>query len=214
MSGRSLADRAALAVGRQLANPDGLGGRAVGALMRLANRGPTRALLGALDIRSEHRLLDIGCGDGVALKQSRATAWRCGIDRSPTMIESARRRLQRDIAAGRAAVKVGDMCRLPFGSGAFDRIIASNILYFCDDVPAFIAECRRVARIDARLGVYVTDRKSMAGWRFAGHATHRHFGEEDLRSEFAVAGVRDQDVDVRTLQLPGRISGLIGIVRL
>lgn len=213
MSGHSLADRVALAVGRQLANPDGLGGRVVGALMRLANRRPTRALLRALDIRSEHRLLDIGCGDGVALKKARKAALRCGIDRSNTMVDSARRRLRRDIATGRALVQVGDMSRLPFHAGAFDRILASNVLYFCKDIPAFVAECRRVARAGARLGIYVTDWESMAGWRFAGPATHRHFGEQDLRRELRTAGVAEQDLDITPLALPGRITGLIAVVR-
>lgn len=214
MTGTALADRAALAVGRQLANPAGVGGLALGAIMRLANRRPTRALLQALDIGSEHRMLDIGCGDGDALRRVRHAAWRCGIDRSSTMIESARRRLGRDIAAGRAVVQQGDMMRLPFGAAAYDRILASNMLYFCYDVPAFVEECRRVARKGARLGIYVTERESMATWRFAGPATHRHFSREDLQRELCAAGVDDRDLDLRALPLSGGMSGLIAIVRL
>nr|WP_294850556.1 class I SAM-dependent methyltransferase [uncultured Sphingomonas sp.] len=214
MIGATLTDRAALAVGRQLANPVGLGGLAVGAIMRLANRRPSRALLKALEIGSEHRLLDIGCGDGSSLHMARGAAWRCGIDRSAVMVKSARRRLRRDIAMARASVQVGDMTRLPFGPGAFDRIMASNMLYFCNDVPAFIDECRRVSRRGGRLGIYVTDRQSMANWRFAGPATHRHFCYDDLRDELYRATLRPEDVAIHPLPLPCGMSGLIAIVRL
>lgn len=209
-----MADRAALAVGRQLAHPDGLVGLALGAVMRIANRRPTRALLEALDIKSEHHVLDIGCGDGVALQAAQSAARRCGVDRSRTMVESARRRLRREIAAGRADVRVGDMSRLPYGDDTFDRIIASNMLYFCDDVAAFLAECRRVARDGGLLGVYVTDERSMAGWRFAGPATHRHFGEASLRKALRETGVEAEDLTITSIPLPGGMTGLIAIVRL
>lgn len=212
--GIGLADRAGRAIGQQLACPTGTAGRAIGQLMRVANRRPTRALLASMDIRATDRVLDVGCGDGTLLRQIGSCGWRCGIDRSPTMVAAARRQLRGLIRDGRADVREGDMVRLPFGTGAFDRIIASNVLYFCADVPAFVLECRRVARRGALLGIYVTDSSSMATWRFAQEATHRHFDAASLRRDLRAAGIADQAIEIQPLHLPGSVLGLIVTARI
>lgn len=214
MNGAALSDRIALAIGAQLANPTGMGGRLIGAVMRLANRRPTRELLKALDIKSSHHVLDVGCGDGSALAALGHAERRCGVDRSETMLEVAARRLRRPREEGRVWLRRGDMRRLPVEANGFDRIIASNLLYFCDDVPAFITECRRVARPGAVLGIYVTAADSMAGWRFAGPQTHRHFTRAQLQHELDRAGVAAADRDIMVVQLPGRIRGLVALVQL
>lgn len=202
------------AIGRQLSNPSGLGGIIAAAVMRVANRRPTRELIRALDVCSHHRVLDVGCGDGSTLASLHHAAWRSGVDRSGTMVAMASRRLRRGIRTGHVAIELGDFQHLPFASASFDRIIASNILYFCDDVPAFIDECRRIARPDAVLGIYVTAAESMAGWRFAGPQTHRHFTAVDLHQEFDRAGVAHADRDVIGVSLPGQIQGLVALVQL
>jgi ubiquinone/menaquinone biosynthesis C-methylase UbiE len=214
MSRTSFADRAAQAVGRQLSHPSGLGGRLVGTVMGIANRRPMRALIDALDIQPESRVLDVGCGNGIALAAVPETTWCCGIDRSTTMLATARKRLHRAIAKGRVDLRRGDMLALPFVPNRFDRIIASNILYFCEDVPAFVSECRRVARPEALLGIYITSARSMAKWRFAGASTHRHFTRQQLEAELQSAGVGIGDRKISSIELPGGIEGLIAVARL
>ncbi|MCL6684485.1 class I SAM-dependent methyltransferase [Sphingomonas alba] len=202
------------AVGRQLANPSGVGGRLVGAIMRVANKVPTEALVGALQIDSTHRVLDIGCGDGTALAAVPQAAYRSGLDRSATMLSIAGKALRRPLREGRASLVQGDMMNLPYEPNSFDRLLASNILYFCRDVPSFIDQCRRVARPGASLGIYVTAAESMAKWRFAGSATHRHFSRQDLESELRESGLGRADFEIDALILPGEIEGLLAVVRL
>lgn len=214
MIASTLANRAAFAFGRQLSNPSGTGGVAVAALMRVFNRRPTRALIDAVDIRPGHHVLDIGCGDGAALAAIPRDTWRYGVDQSETMLSIARRRLKRDMTDGRVRLRQGDMMALPFGEGAFDRILGSNILYFCSDVPALVRECRRVARPEAVLGFYVTSATSMAKWVFAGSRTHRQFSREQLEAELDTADVGQGELEIRQIALPGGIDGLIAIVRL
>lgn len=214
MSSQTFADRAALAAGRQLANPSGSGGFLLAVMMRVFNRRPTHALIEALDIRPGHHVLDIGCGDGMALSAVPRTTWRYGADQSETMLSIARRRLNRDLKDGRIRLRHGDMLALPFGANAFDRILASNVLYFCTDIPALVQECRRVARPEAILGIYVTSARSMANWSFAGPRTHRHFSREQLGAELEAAGVMQGEREVRQLALPGGMEGLIALVRL
>jgi SAM-dependent methyltransferase len=214
MSWPTFRDGASQAVGRQLSNPSGVGGRLVGRIMGIANRLPVRALIQALEIRNEHRVLDVGCGDGSALAAIPHAAWRCGVDRSETMLAVARRRLRGPIDQRQAELLLGDMMKLPFEAGSFDRFIAANTLYFCEDVPAFIDGCRRVALPGALLGIYVTSAASMARWRFAGPATHRHFTREQLEFELDQAKVDLRARSIRPLWLPGAIEGLIAIARL
>jgi len=202
------------AVGAQLSNPSGAGGRLIGRVMAAANRRPIKALIGALDIRPEHRVLDLGCGEGDALAALPDAEWRCGIDQSDTMLAVARRKLRRAIEQGRAEVRWGDMMELPFEGGSFDRFIAANTLYFCADVPAFVGECRRVARPGALLGIYVTAASSMAKWRFAGPATHRHFSQSQLELELERANVSSQRRSIGSIRLPAGIEGLIAVASL
>lgn len=64
------------------------------------------------------------------------------------------------------------------------------------------------------LGIYVTAAESMAKWRFAGSATHRHFSRRQLESELRASGVGPADFVVDLLILPGEIEGLLAVVRL
>jgi len=206
--------RAAIALGRQLSNPSGLSGRLLAVAMRVVNRRPTRALIDALDIRADHFVLDIGCGDGSTLQAVGRAAWMCGIDASDTMLESARQRLKTEVADGRLSIRHGDMLDLPFGPNSFDRYIASNVLYFCRDVPRLIAECRRTARPGAKLGIYVTAAETMAKWRFAGGETHRHFSQSQLDQELEAAGITNAAYAVNPIALPAGAKGLVAIVDL
>jgi ubiquinone/menaquinone biosynthesis C-methylase UbiE len=214
MSFAELFDRVAEAAGRQLAHPSGVGGRIASAVMHVANRRPTQLLFGKLDIRPNHRVLDVGCGNGAALAALPDVRWRCGVDQSQTMLEIARRRLRRNIDQGCAHLCWGDMLALPFSANSFDRIIASNVLYFCSDIPAFIDECRRVARRGALLGIYVTSAASMEKWRFAGPATHRHFSQHAIEIELEKSNVDQESRSITQLALPGGVEGLIAVVRL
>ena len=202
-------DRVGLRVGRQLAHPSGLAGRLLGRAMHLLNRVPLRRLVEALCIQPGDRVLDIGCGDGSAIALMPQSCSVVGLDQSATMMAAARRRLRRDVASGRVSLVRGDMTQLPFDADQFDRIAAANVLYFCKDVPAFLAECRRVLRPEGQLAIYVTSGDSMRRWPFAGPATHRLFGKLDLVREFEQAGITPENRRIERVPLPGGVYGLV-----
>jgi ubiquinone/menaquinone biosynthesis C-methylase UbiE len=182
--------------------------------MRVANRRPSLAVIEALGIQPSDRVLDIGCGDGSMIAAMPPTAYTCGLDSSRTMIEAARMRNQTVVASGRVSLIHGDMMELPFGRNSFDKIAASNVLYFCRDVPALIHECQRIAAPGATLVLYVTAADSMRHWGFAGHTTHRHFSSLQLEQELAHAGVGSEAFRIDRFSLPGRIEGLLARVTL
>jgi ubiquinone/menaquinone biosynthesis C-methylase UbiE len=86
-----------------------------------------------MNIRPEDRVLEIGCGHGVAatfvcqrLKGGQLTA----VDRSKKMIEAAKRRNAREIAAGKAEFILGNLEQLDLGHRRFDKIFAVRVGFF------------------------------------------------------------------------------------
>ena len=103
--------------------------------------------------------LDIGCGAGAsttALLRSGLGRRVLGVDPAPAMVRAARAH-----AAG-VSFLVGSAEALPVGSGAVGLVTAAGSMDYTD-VPAFLAEARRVLSADGALVVYDFG----FGWRSA-----------------------------------------------
>ncbi|HET8949784.1 MAG TPA: class I SAM-dependent methyltransferase [Solirubrobacteraceae bacterium] len=92
-----------------------------------------RRIVEGLALRPSDRVLEIGCGHGVAatlvcerLDGGAYTA----VDRSPKMVEAARRRNQEHVAAGRAEFLVMALEALELGERRFDVIFAARVGLF------------------------------------------------------------------------------------
>jgi len=92
-----------------------------------------RAIVDGLGIRPHDRVLEIGCGHGVAatfvcerLDGGALTA----VDRSPKMIAAAARRNARFVADGRAEFLVATLEDLDLGDRRFDKIFAVRVGLF------------------------------------------------------------------------------------
>ena len=79
------------------------------------------------------RVLEIGCGHGVAVSLvcERLTSGRItAIDRSQKMIEMATRRNREHVAAGRAVLKTAALEQADLGKERFDTVFAFNVAPF------------------------------------------------------------------------------------
>jgi ubiquinone/menaquinone biosynthesis C-methylase UbiE len=92
-----------------------------------------RSIVDQLDIRPDDRVLEIGCGHGVAatlvcerLETGRLTA----IDRSPKMIETAEHRNTAYVDAGRAEFLVARLEDMDLGERRFDKVFAVRVGLF------------------------------------------------------------------------------------
>lgn len=92
-----------------------------------------RRIVERMKIRPSDRVLEIGCGHGVAatlvcerLEDGHLTA----VDRSAKMIEAAARRNAVHIQAGRAEFVCADFENLDFGPRRFDKIFAVRVGLF------------------------------------------------------------------------------------
>jgi SAM-dependent methyltransferase len=128
----------------------------------------------ALDVAPNDRVLEVGCGHGVAaslvcerLEGGRLTA----IDRSPKMIDMAARRNAEHVAAGRAAFETVALERAGFGDERFAKVFGVHVaaLWRSEEALAVVRE-----HLAPGGGLYVINQAP--GWKKAADA--RGFAEE------------------------------------
>jgi ubiquinone/menaquinone biosynthesis C-methylase UbiE len=136
-------------MGQQARKPSGLLGQMAGHGMSWGHRSHTAWVLGYLDVQPADRVLDIGCGGGMAIKLIAKVAvdgFVAGLDHSPGMVEQARRRNAAAIRAGRVEIVLGDVVALPYDDASFDTVISVQTFYFWLDPIQSLREVRRVLR--------------------------------------------------------------------
>jgi ubiquinone/menaquinone biosynthesis C-methylase UbiE len=130
-----------------------------------------RAILEALALGPGDRLLEIGCGGGLLLREAMASgAEAIGIDHSDEMVSLARER------APGAEILLASAERLPFPAAHFTAVAMSVVFFFLPDPGSVLRECRRTMTTDGRLAVYTTSPK-LRGTPAAPEplASHSHF---------------------------------------
>jgi len=155
-----------------------------------------RAILGALALQPGDRLLDVGCGGGLLLRDASARgAAATGLDHSPDMVALARER------APGATVVEGSAEALPFADGAYTAVSMSVVFFFVDDPIRVLTEARRVLAPGGRLAVY-TSAPELRGTPAAPEpiASLGHFYTDD---ELADLARRAGFGDVRVQRDPG-----------
>jgi ubiquinone/menaquinone biosynthesis C-methylase UbiE len=92
-----------------------------------------RAIVDELDIAPGDRVLEIGCGHGVAATfvcERLDAGCLTAVDRSPKMIAAAERRNARYVEAGTAEFLVREIEDLDLGDRRFDKIFAVRVGLF------------------------------------------------------------------------------------
>ncbi len=115
-----------------------------------------------LGVAPGDRLLDLGCGFGRhAFEAARRGASVVALDAGRDEVEGVRATFGGMVDAGelatgtRAGAVQGDALHLPFADGAFDRVIASEVLEHIPDDVAAMAELARVLRPGGTMAVTV-----------------------------------------------------------
>jgi ubiquinone/menaquinone biosynthesis C-methylase UbiE len=131
---------------RQFARPTGLLGRLAGRIMAKSDA-DDRWIVDLLQVQPDDRVLDVGCGPGVALGlvAERATSGLVvGFDPSDEMLRQAASRNESAVRAGRVELKRGEVSALPYPDGFFTRACAIHTLYFWPSIEDGLRELHRV----------------------------------------------------------------------
>jgi SAM-dependent methyltransferase len=144
-------------------------------------RAVIRALLGRAGLVPAPRILDAGCGTGRNMVELSRLGRVEGVDPSPHAIEFCRRR-------GLGGVTESELEALPFEDGAFDLILASDVIEHIEDDRAALAELRRVAAPRGRLLVTVPAYQWMWSRFDDEHHHFRRYTVGRLRASMAAAG--------------------------
>ena len=125
--------------------------------------------LADMDLARLSLVLDVGCGTGVVARRLATLgsfAGRIvGIDRSPDLIETARRQAAAEGLADRIDFRVGDATALGDLKGQFDAAIAHTLVSHVDDPLAVVREIAACVRPGGLIAVFDGD---FASWTFGG----------------------------------------------
>src|SRR5688572_1063806 len=120
-----------------------------------------RWMVDCLDVGPDDRVLDVGCGPGLAVATAAALVpGGCvvGVDASPTMVRQAWRRNRHAVAQGRVEIRCADATRLPYPDASFTAAGSLNSLQFWPDPEQGLRELLRVLRPGGRVAVVLMAR--------------------------------------------------------
>jgi len=127
----------------------------IGISVHLGGLPATRRLLALCHLAEASEVLDVGCGIGVGPAYiARTHGCRVvGVDRSPRMVDWARRRAREAGVEDRVSLHVADVLDLPFEADRFDVVIAESVLAFVVDKERALAEMVRVTKPGGYVGL-------------------------------------------------------------
>ena len=119
----------------------------------------------AMGIHSVKRVLDLGCGTGVAARAiagSPAFSGQViGIDLSPFLTAEAARLAALESLAGKIEFRVGNSQDLDLPDGSFDAAIAHTLVSHVPDPLSVLKELHRVVRPGGMVGIFDGDYASL-----------------------------------------------------
>ena len=130
-------------------NPVGIGGKIMVAMMNLGHSPVARWGLRFLELTSDAKVLDCGCGVGANIKR---LLKKCpqgvvkGIDYSSVSVEKSKRVNEAAVTKGRCDVLRASVTELPFESEQFNAVTAFETVYFWPDLPQCFREVWRVLK--------------------------------------------------------------------
>ena len=186
---------------RQFAKPSGLFGKIAGRLMARRDA-DDHWVVELLELSPDDRVLDVGCGPGVALElmlPHLSSGLAAGVDPSEVMLLQAAGRNKAAVRAGKLELRLGDAGHLPFPDVHFSKACAIHSVYFWQPLDRGLRELHRVLQPGGRLVLAVRARRTDVPWL---SPSRRGYGDDQVAAlEHALepagfAGVHTQRRDI------------------
>jgi SAM-dependent methyltransferase len=185
----------------QFARPRGPLGALAGFVMshRPSNRARNRWTVELIAPHEDARVLEIGCGPGLALSEMCERMTRgliVGLDHSALMLKQAAKRNRGAIGKGLLRLQLGDLAALSLLGGDFDVVCSVNVAMFWKDRRAALHAIRMVMRRGGLLAT--THQPRHAGAKSADAFTFADRLRDELR-ETGFTQIRTERLDLRPL---------------
>jgi arsenite methyltransferase len=184
-------------IAKQLARPSGLIGRFITAKwLERANSKTNELALERLALVSSDRVLEVGFGSGYLIERiltSSQCEYVAGVDLSPEMVQSVKRRVKKYIRQSRVDLRNGAIEALPYADGEFTKLCTVNTVYFWKDPVVAFAECRRVLTRDGSIVLCFDAKEDLERWPGHKHG-FRLFEIAEIKDLLVNAGFRAIDV--------------------
>lgn len=151
----------------QYQTPKGMIGTYIGEKMVRQHKTETNWSLELMNIKQGDRVLELGCGAGYAIKlifKKDLAEEIVGLDISPTIIRSARRRNKKAINAKKVKLVQADFKNLPFLNENFNTVLSIQTIYFWTDITATLSEIYRILKPKGNIILAFSDGKEEETW--------------------------------------------------
>lgn len=156
-------------IAAQLACPNGEAGASMGEKMNDTNAFITERSIEMLAPKSDEWIAEIGPGNGVlsipVIESIGKSGHYIGLEQSEDMARQASKRLGQGHST-QITIHAGDCMNAPIEDGTIDGLMAVNVLYFIEDIPALFTTISRWLKPGARVVFGVRSPQSLEGMPF------------------------------------------------
>ncbi|MEW6517633.1 MAG: class I SAM-dependent methyltransferase [candidate division FCPU426 bacterium] len=186
-------------VGKQFRKPAGWLGHWVARVMEKRNQECYDRVVNLLQVKDEDRILEIGFGTGLAIRQITEQNPRCrilGLDFSRLMLRKAARNNRAALRSQQVRLALGEFSGHDFGAETFTKIFIINVVYFWDDLPRMFSKIHRLLDKDGCLVMYLSGPERLGQLPFAVAGVFRRYTDGEVQNSLRSAGFSRIERDV------------------